>query len=152
MVVSLVLEHQQPPLDCAINIYVYEYAAGVIFLADFHVVQLASLAEMLRADRGHVHEVQPLLLASKILAHLQVQLHRALDILLYERIFDSDFLKLGRERGVAAVVAPVSVQDAQLCLVRVAAFLREIFHDLVQVIGVHRKAHFFAIGLAFGSR
>ena len=42
------------------------------------------------------------------------------------------------------MVAPVSVQDAQLGLVGIAAFGGEVFHHLHQVVLVHRQSHILA--------
>ena len=47
---------------------------------------------------------------------------------------------------MAAVVAPVCVEDAELGLVGVAVFGVEIFHHLHQVVAVHGQAHLLAVG------
>ncbi len=145
MVVRLVLEHQQPLLGLPVHIDIYEYAAGVVLLADLQVVQQAFLPEILGTDRGHIHQIEAFLLAAGLGTHLQVEVQSAVDVLLDEGLLHIDALQLGREGGVAAVVAPVGVQNPQFGLVGVAAFLGEVLHHLGEVVGIHRQTHLPAI-------
>ena len=142
---GLVLEHQQPSLGLPVHIHIYEYAARIVLLADLQVIQQTVLPEVFRPDCGHIHQVQSLLLAACLRAHPQVQGHRPVDVLLDEGILHVDAFQFRCECRVAAVVAPVGVQNPEFGLVRIPAFLGEIFHNLGEVVGVHRKAHLFAI-------
>lgn len=90
------------------------------------------------------------MLAPQLAADAQVQSQRILDFLLEERFFDRDARKLGRESRVAAMVAPVSVQNPQFGLVGVAPLAAEVAHHLAQVVGVHGEPVPLAIRLQVG--
>ena len=145
VVVGLVLEHKQPPFGPAVVPFAYlnvnEYAAGVVFLADFHVVEKTLGTKVPGPDRGHVHEVYILRLPPGLLPHLQVEAQGLFYVLSDERVVDVDPLEAGGESRVAAVVAPVGVQDPQFGLIGVAALLREVAYHLAQVLSAHRQAH-----------
>ena len=142
---GLVLEHKQPPFGPAVVPFAYlnvnEYAAGVVFLADFHVVEKPLGTKVPGPDRGHVHEVYFLRFPPGLLPHLQVEAQGLFNVLADERVVDIDPLEAGGESRVAAVVAPVGVQDPQFGLIGVAALLREIAYHLAQVLSAHRQAH-----------
>ena len=72
MVVSLVLEHQEPALGLAIDIDVDENAAGVVLLTHLHVIQLPGFPEIFGTYRGHIHQVQSFAFAAKLRAHFEV--------------------------------------------------------------------------------
>ena len=124
-------------------------AAGVVLLAHLHVVQLARLPQVACADRGHVHQVQPLLLAAEFRPHLQVEVQGPVDVFLDKGVLDADALQFGGEGGMAAVVAPVGVQDPQFGLVGVAPFAGEVVHHFLQVCGAHRQPHLPAPAFQF---
>ena len=92
------------------------------------------------------------MLAAQFAADAQVERQRIFDLLLDERFLDGDALQLGREGRVAAMVAPIGVEDAQFGFIGVAALGAEVFHHLAQVIVVHRQSHLLAVGLQFGIR
>ena len=131
------------------DIDIDENAACIVFLADLHVVELACLAKVAGSDCGHVHQVEALGLAAKILAHLQVQVHCTFDVFLDEGLFDLDVFQFRSEGSVPAVVAPVGVQDAEFSLIGIAAFLGKILYHFGEVILVHRQPHLLAICLEF---
>ena len=79
------------------------------------------------------------MLAPQFAADAQVEGQRILDLVLYERFLDRDALQLGGEGRMAAVVAPIGVEDAQLGLIGIAPLGTEIFHHLAQVVGIHRQ-------------
>ena len=152
MVVGFVLELQQPLLGPPVDIDVDIDRAGVVLLRDLQIVQQAFLPEVARADGRHIHQAEALVLTAQFAADTQVQRQRIFDLLLGERLLDGDALQLGREGRVAAVVAPVSVEDAQLGFVGIAPLRTEVFHHLAQVVGVHRQTHRLAVRLQFGIR
>ena len=152
MVVGFVLELQQPLLGPPVDIDVDIDRAGVVLLRDLQIVQQAFLPEVARADGRHIHQAEALVLTAQFAADTQVQRQRIFDLLLDERLLDGDALQLGREGRVAAVVAPVSVEDAQLGFVGIAPLRTEVFHHLAQVVGVHRQTHRLAVRLQFGIR
>ena len=129
MVVSLILEHQEPtfcgstPLTNRFlsgvegHIDVDEYAAGVVLLADLHVVEFAGLPQITGADCGHVHEIQALALTAEFPAHLEIEVQCAVYVFLDEGIFDFEILQFCGESRVTAMIAPVGVQDPELSLV-----------------------------------
>ena len=145
MVVRLVLEHQQPAFDRPVFIHVDEDAAGVVLFADLQVVQFALLSQVPGPDRGYVHEVQALLLAAKFLAQFQIEVERLLDVFLDKGLFDPDLLQFGHEGGMAAVVAPIGVQNPQFGLVRVPAFFPKVVHYFPEIVRIHGQLLCFAI-------
>ena len=149
MVVSLVLEHQEPFLRLPVHIHINEYAAGVVLLAHLHVIELPFLPEVTRSDCGHVHQIQAFVLASELLPHLQVKIEGPVDLLLDEGFLHIELLQFGGEGGVAAMVAPVGVQDAEFRLVGVTAFCSEVLDDFLQVLLAHREPHLPAVLLEF---
>ena len=143
---------QEPLLGPPVYIDVDIDRAGVVLLRDLQIVQQAFLPEVARADGRHIHQAEALVLTAQFAADTQVQRQRIFDLLLDERLLDGDALQLGREGRVAAVVAPVSVEDAQLGFVGIAPLRTEVFHHLAQVVGVHRQTHRLAVRLQFGIR
>ena len=146
----LVLELKEPllsgHLSLVVNdVYIYIYAARIVLFADLHVVQKALCLEVTGAYRGHVHEVQALVLAAKLLSDLHVQIEGTVDLFLKERILDIDVLKLCSECGMTAVVTPVCIEDTELSLIWIAAFSLEVLHHLTKVVCIHCKAHLPAI-------
>ncbi len=90
------------------------------------------------------------MLAAQLAAHFEVEAERTLDLVLHERLLDLDVLQLRGEGRVAAVVAPVGVEDAQLRFVGFAPLLAEVAHHLAQVVAVHRQAVRLAVGFQLG--
>lgn len=146
------LEVSEENNACSVYIDVDVDRAGVVLLRDLQIVQQAFLPEVARADGRHIHQAEALVLTPQFAADTQVQRQRIFDLLLDERLLDGDALQLGREGRVAAVVAPVSVEDAQLGFVGIAPLRTEVFHHLAQVVGVHRQTHRLAVRLQFGIR
>ena len=149
---GFVLELQEPFLGLPIDIHVDIDRAGVVLLRDLHVVQQPLLLQVAGADRRHVHQAKALVLAAQFAADAQVERQRIFDLLLDERFLDGDALQLGREGRVAAMVAPIGVEDAQFGFIGIAALGAEVFHHLAQVVVVHRQPHLLAVGLQFGIR
>ena len=118
----LILEHEQPSFEFAVHVHIYIYAAGVVLLADLHVVEKARLAEITSSDGSHIHEVQPLMLTAKFLSHLEIQIQCPVDVFFHEGLLHSDFLQLCSESGMTAVVAPVCVENTEFSFVRVTSF------------------------------
>ena len=146
------LEVSEENNACSVYIDVDVDRAGVVLLRDLQIVQQAFLPEVARADGRHIHQAEALVLTAQFAADTQVQRQRIFDLLLDERLLDGDALQLSREGRVAAVVAPVSVEDAQLGFVGIAPLRTEVFHHLAQVVGVHRQTHRLAVRLQFGIR
>ena len=147
VVVRLVLELQKPRLGLSVNVHLHIDRAGVVLLRDFQIVQQPLLFQVAGSDRRHVHQTDALVLAPQLAPDPQVQSQRILDLLLHERLLDGDAFEFGREGRMAAVVAPIGIQNAQLRLVGVAALLAEVLHHLVEVVGVHRQPHPLAVRL-----
>ena len=72
MVMGFVLEHEKPFLEFPVHIHVHVDAAGIVLLADFHVVQKTGLAQIPASDCRHIHQVQALVLATEFFSHFQV--------------------------------------------------------------------------------
>ena len=96
---------------------------------------------------GQVHQADALLLAAQFAADAQVERERLLDVAPHERLLDRDILEVGREGGVAAVVAPVGIENPEFGFIGVAALAAEVVDHLAQVVGVHRQAVALAVGL-----
>ena len=146
----LVLELKEPllcgHLSLVVNdVYIYIYAACIVLFADLHVIQKALCLEVTGTYRGHVHEVQALVLASELLADLHVEIQGAVNLFLEEGLLYVYILKLSSESRMTAVVAPICIQDAELSLRWIAAFSLEVLHHLTKVVCIHGKTHLPAI-------
>ena len=149
MVMGFVLEHQEPFFHDSVVVHVYVDAAGVVFFADLHVVQQAFGLEVTGAHGGQVHQADVLVGAAQFLADLGIHLQGAVDVFFDEGFIYVDALELCCKGRMAAMVAPVRVQDAQFRFVRIAAFLPEILHHLCQVVCIHRQSVLPAEGCQF---
>ena len=154
MVMSLVLELKKPFFSCECSLVIHYInihinAAGIIFLAHLHVVEQTLSLEITGSDRCHIHQVQALMFTTKFLANLHIEVESTVNLALYEGILDGNFLKLGGESGVAAVVAPICVENAELGLVWVTSLLLEVVHHLTKVVGIHCQSHLLAIWCKF---
>ena len=144
VVMSLVLELQQPTLGHSIDLHVDVNRAGIIFVADLQIIQFAGSPQVTRPDSRYIHQTDALVLATQLAADAQVKRQRFVDVLLDERFLDGDALQLGREGRMAAMVAPIGIENAQFGLVGVTPLGAEIPHHLTQVVSVHRQSVLFA--------
>ena len=146
MVMGLVLELQQPFFCPAVHIRVDHDAAGIVFLALFLVVQHAFVLQVTGADGSQFHQAEGLVFPPKFPAHgiqpPQVFFQRRTD----ERILHPDVRQAGRKRRVAAVVAPIGVQNVKFRLGGIAPLPAEMQDHFSKVVGVHRQSPFAAEG------
>ena len=142
MVMGFVLEHEKPFLGLPVHCNVDENAAGVVLFAHLHVVQQAFLPEVPAPYRGKVHQTQRLAFAAQFGAHVQPQLEALPEFFPKPAFGHFHGSEVGGEGGMAAVVAPVSVEDAELGFGGNAAFGPEIPADFFQVCQVHGEPHF----------
>ena len=149
MVVRLVLELQQPLFGLPVHVDVDEDRAGVVLLAHFQIVQLADFAQVTGADRGQIHQAEGFFVAAQFAADLMIQLQRLLQLGSHERLVDPNRGQHRRKGRMAAMVAPIGIQNPQFRLVGIAPLGPEIVHHLAQVVGVHRQPHLRAIGSQF---
>ena len=140
VIVGFVFELQQPLLRPAVDIHIDDDAAGIVLFALLLVIQHALVLQVAGADGSQFHEAERLMVAAERMADLlqlpQVSLQRRLD----EGILHTDRRQLTRKGRVAAVVAPVGIEDAEFRLGGVAALLAEVEHHFAQVVGVHGQA------------
>ena len=134
MVVSLVLEHEQPVLGSAVDVDLDLDRAGVDLLRFVKVLELTGLFQILRAERSHVHESDILLAAAVNLAALcDIVLVGLLDVVVAEGYI----VNRGREGRMAAVVGPIRIDHANFGNSRVAPLLilkiALTEHDVVKV-------------------
>ena len=146
MVVCLVLELEEPFLHLPVHIHVHEDAAGVVLFTLFQILQLAFEPKPTGAQRCQFHEAEGLPLASQLLPHAAGQFQGAFQLGLHKAFFHRNFLNLRGKGGVAAMVAPIGVQDAELRLGGVPPFFPEIQHHFPKVVGIHGQAVFPAEG------
>ena len=144
MVVGFVLELKQPFLFLAVHIHIHEDAAGVVLLTHFHIVQFPLLTQIPGSDGRQFHQTQALALASERLADVVEGAQLAFQLFFEERIVDFYFGQFRGKGGVAAVVAPVGVEDAEFRFGRYAALFREVFHHFPEIVRVHRQPPFLA--------
>ena len=146
MVMGLVLELEEPFLGLPVHIDIHENAAGVVLLAHLQVVQLALLAQPAGADGRELHQAAGLVPAAEVRPHLLEQVQGGFQFGLHEGLVHRDLLQDGGEGGMAAMVAPVGVQDAEFCLGRIPALGLEVVHHFPEVGRVHRQAVALAEG------
>ena len=140
VVVCLVLELQEVTLNLAINIYIDEDTASIVLLALLLVVERTNRREVARADSCQIHQAESFLSAAELCAQLLPQCHSLSERVTHCRGLNLDIGDVGGEGGVAAVVAPIGVEDAQLCLVGLATLIAEVLHNGTQIVGVHCQA------------
>ena len=107
---GLVLEEEEPVLVGAVDVHLDLHGAGVDLLGLVQVLEDALGLEVLGADGAHVHKADGLAVAAQLVAHLEVAVKRGRDHL----VVNLHVLQGGAEGGVAAVVRPVGVDDADL--------------------------------------
>ena len=146
MVMCLVLELEQPLLHFSVYIHVHEDAAGVVFLALLQVFQLALEAEPAGAQGGQFHQAEGFPLPAQVLPHLSGELQGTFQLGLHKAFFHRNFLNLRGKGGVAAMVAPVGIQDAEFRFRRIPALFPEVLHHLAEVVDIHSQAVLFAEG------
>ena len=146
VVVGFVLEQEQPILQFAVHIALNFDGAGVDLLALVQVFQYAALLQRLGGDGGAVHQGAVLLVAPGFGA----QCHIAVKGSLHHLVVDLHIVQNGAEGGVAAVVGPVGVDQANLGDGGVAVFAAEILLAEHDVGVVHRQALLVAEGFQRG--
>ena len=151
VIVRFILELQQPLLVFSVHVHRHEDAAGVVFLALLQVFQKAFGFEPAGTQGGQLHQAQGLGFPAQGLSHPGHQGQGGLYISFDKGIVHLDFLQGGGKGGVAAMVAPIGIQDAQFRSGRIPAFLSEILRHAGQVVAVHRKALFLAEGGVLGN-
>ena len=136
VVVGLVLEEEQPILVLAVNVHGHLDGAGVDLLGLVQICEDALGFKPLGADSAHVHEADGLLVAAQLVAHLHVAVEGGLD----HGVIDLDVLEHGAKGGVAAMVGPVGVDDADLGDGGIAVLVLKILLAKRDVRLVHGKA------------
>ena len=147
MIVRLVLEHEQPWLLAPVHVRRYAHGAGVYLLGLVEVLELARLFEVSGAKGGQLHEREGPVFPPQLAA----QFEAALICGAHARVGDVGRVYDGAEGGVAAVVGPICIEDAQLGEAGVAALGAEVFAAALGVVGVHGEAHIGDEGLEAGA-
>ncbi len=141
---GFVLELQQPALHLSVDIDIDEDAACVVLVAAFQIVEFAAVAQVASTDGRQLHKTQALLLAAQLAAYVGQKIERCADLVADERLVDGNMRDLGGKCRVAAVVAPICVEDSQLGLRRIASLAAEVADHLAKIVGVHRQRVFAA--------
>ena len=143
VVVGFVFELQQPRAGFAVFIHVHVNGAGVDFRRDFHVLQAAGGAAVFGVNGGEFH--QGVGAGSRRLAIDGFTLGAVVGVvggqcLAEGAVREADVVQLGGEGGVAAVIRPVGVEDADFRFAGVAAFRLVVTLDVGEVGGRHGEA------------
>ena len=155
-----VFEHHKPAFCCARIVgskrltificrvmYVYINRAGIVFFRNFHIFKLSVLFKILHSDYCHIHEADRLICTAGIhfCTHSLVIFKGFFEERCIRTVFNFDILKFCKEGCVAAVVRPVSVENADFCFNRVAAFSLKIILKEYDISMIHSKAHLVAV-------
>ena len=136
VVVGLVLEHEEPVLVPAVNVYLDADGACVDLLAFVEILQNAVFLELFRGEGSDVHEAQRLVVAAQLVAVRLVFSVCICDVGgLDIRVVDD-----GAECCVAAVIRPVGVDHADLSDGRIAVLALEVILTELDIVVVHCKA------------
>ena len=136
VVVGLVLEVDEPLLAVAVDGDRHHDGAGVDFVARLLVVEDAGFLQALGGEGADVHQADKLVRATGIMLLMvgQVLPKGALDERFVKALVEVHILQLGGEGGMAAVVAPIGVEHADLGHRRVAVLLvMEVALDMLEV-------------------
>ena len=139
MVVGFVLEHEDPVLGAAVGLNLDFHGAGVDLLALVECGDLAVCFELAHCHCRHIHERDRLLASAELSADAEIILVGCADL----RGFDRHIVHSREEGGVAAVIAPVGVDHADLGDGRVAVFgIAEVALAECNIVCIHRKTVF----------
>ena len=81
---GLVLELEEPLLLLAIHVYINEYRASIVLLADLHIVEKAFLAKVTRTDSSKFHEAERFLGATEFFANVVEHAEGGFDLLFHK--------------------------------------------------------------------
>ena len=137
VIVRLVLEHEQPGLVVPVHVRRDAHGAGVYLLGLVQALELARLFEVPCAQGRELHEREGLVLPAKLAAHGDTVLIGRADA----RVGYLRAVQDGAEGGVATVVGPVCIEDAQLRDGGLAALGFEVLAAELRVVRVHGEAH-----------
>ena len=138
VVVSLVLEQEQPVLILAVDVTLDLDGAGVDLLRLVQILQDTLLLQLLGTNGGKVHHAAGLVLAAQLGAHR----HVAVKGLLHHSVIDLHIVQNGAEGGVAAVIGPVGVDHLDLGDGGVAVLRAEVLLAELDIAQVHGQALF----------
>ncbi len=140
----------QPRLCFTVNRHRYFNGAGINFRTLIKVRNQATLFENFHADYCHIHEGNRTLgifsvnFITDIIISFQGLFHHAAD----STFSNGNFLQAGTECGMAAVVAPISINHAQFRHGWVTMFFfLEIIPHKIEIFKGHGKAHLGIIAL-----
>ena len=140
---GFVFELQQPRAGFTVFVHVHVNGAGVDFRRDFHVLQAAGGAAVFGIDGGEFH--QGVGASSRSLAIDGFTLGAVVGVvgsqcLAEGAVREADVVQLGSEGGVAAVIRPVGVEDADFRFAGIAAFRLVVTLDMGEVGRRHGEA------------
>ena len=136
VVVRLVFEEEQPVLVVAVHVGFHLHRAGVHLVGFVEVGKAPACLQPARRDCAHVHEGDGLVLAPELFAQFEI----AGEGRLHTLVVEGDVVELRVEGGVAAVVGPVGVYDAQLGDGGLASLVGEMRAHAGKVFAAHGKA------------
>ena len=142
VVVGLIFKIDQPGLFLAVHIDRNNNRAGIDLVGLLLVLELALLLQLLRAEKGHVHERDIFVGAAlvELVVVRKILLEGILDRLPVVAIAERDILQLREVGRVTAVVGPVCIEHADLGDRRITVLIIcKIVLDEFKVLKCHRQ-------------
>ena len=137
MVVSFVLEHKEPVLKLAVNIYLDLYGTSIDLFGLVKILENAFLFQLLCADGSDIHKSDGLAFSAQLFSCVDVLVICLSDVI----GINICFIDNCGECGVTAVVRPVCIYHANFGDSGVTLFgVTEIVTAELQVVGIHCKA------------
>ena len=137
---GLVLEIDQPLLCFSVDLHGDDDGAGVDLVGFFLVSELSFSLQAAHRHKGEIHQADELVASAgkdlPVILHIfMIGVHQTLSVVAVQ---EPHVRELRGERGVTAVVGPVSVQHPDLCHRRVALLLAaEIAADKEEIVVGH---------------
>ena len=138
MVVSFVLEHQQPVLINTVNIDFDLYRTSIDLFTLVKIFQQTGFFQLLSAEASKIHKGDGLVCSAcvEVFSGIYIIGKGSCDIIGLNRNIVND----GRECGVTTVIRPVGIDHSDLGYGRIALFLLlEILLAELDIIKIHSK-------------
>ncbi len=133
---SLVLEHEDPVLKLAVDVYLDLNGTSVDLLRLVKVGEKSVSLELLCSKSTDIHKSYRAVAPAELLADIEVHIVSVLDV----GSLDIDLFNVCEECGVTAVVRPVGVYHSDLSYGRIAVLLvAEVVLTELDIVVVHSE-------------